>query len=115
MSTSEITTPPRSANIADCVRLWSTLTTEYIPGLKLELELCHSPNGDPYLTVSVLDYATYDASGDLDMSVWAHREFRNQLHLISISQLFDLLISAYRTIDTYFSTGVDNRPRPVKG
>jgi hypothetical protein len=115
MSTSENLVPARSANIGDCVRLWSTLTGEYIPALRLELEFLESEHGHTGIRVMVCDYSTLTNPPEIHKSIWAIREFYNPLHLISISQLFDLLIVAYRTIDEYFVNGKDNRPRPAKG
>lgn len=104
-----------NARTADIARLWMTLTTEYIPKLRIEVEPHHFPNGDAYVEVLVVDYASIDSNGRVSKSVWATRQFRNDLYLISHNQLFDLLISAYRVIDEFFVTGIDNRPRPPQG
>lgn len=105
----------RNASIGDCARLWSTLTTDYIPELKLELEVCHEPNGRPFLRVMVCDYSTVANLPRGPRSVWGVREFRSELYLITVSQLFDLLIDSYNVLDEYFATGVDKRPCPSKG
>ena len=115
MSTSKVLGPTRSASIDDCVRLWSTLTNDFVPGLKLELEFLESKEGHTGIRVLVCDYAYVGGDVTKEKSIWAMREFYNPLHLISISQLFDLLISAYRVMEEYFSTGKENRPGPVKG
>lgn len=103
------------ATLADINRLWDTLTTEYIPGLKIEIKPMRSKEGFDFVLVELVDYAM---GSEFDMptrSVWARKEFRSPLYLISHTQLFDLLISGYRTIDELFSTGKDNRPPPMKG
>jgi hypothetical protein len=101
------------ATLADCARLWATLTTDYIPGLKIEIEPGTEPDGQPFVQLSLVDYATIDASNEQSMSVWSCRKFYSPLYLISHTQLFDLLIVGYRVIDKYFATGEDNRPRPA--
>jgi len=104
-----------SATVNDVVRLWRTLVVDYVPGLKLELEILCDDDKAPGIRVLVCDYSTITNLPMGPRSVWAVREYHNPLYLISISQLFDLLISAYRVMDEYFVTGKDNRPRPVKG
>lgn len=101
-----------TATLDDCARLWSTLTTDYIPGLRVEVVPHHYPNGDPYVELVCCDYATMGQQGPVSRSVWARKEFASGLYLISHAQLFDLLISSYRVIDEYFATGKDNRPLP---
>lgn len=102
-----------SATVDDVARLWATLTTDYIPNLKIELEPHHAPEGLAYITANIVDYATMGDSGDWHRSLWSTRRFASPLYLISHAQLFELLISAYRVIDEYFRTGVDNRPSPL--
>jgi hypothetical protein len=95
---------------SDCARLWSTLTTDYIPALRLELRMVTNPNGDSYLSVEVVDDSLVTLDGAECVNVWASREYRNALYLISIAQLFDLLIEAYHRIDGFFSLGTPSAP-----
>lgn len=95
---------------ADCARLWSTLTTEYIPGLRIELRILESASGQVYLSVEVVDDSVESLDGSPLVNIWASREYLNPLYLISRDQLFDLLIVAYRVIDQYFSTGTPAAP-----
>lgn len=99
-----------SATLDDCARLWSTLTTDYIPGLKVEVIPHQKPNGDPYIEMVLCDYAYVAGDPGPDRSVWARKEFSSGLYLISHAQLFDLLIKGFRVIDEFFTTGKDNRP-----
>lgn len=110
MSISKNLGPGTGAGIADCGRLWATLTTEYIPNLRVEMRLHQGPAGDTYLLYEVVDDSIIQLDGELLVNVWATKEFHNQLYLISISQLFDLLISAYRKIDAYFRIGATEAP-----
>lgn len=110
MSTSKISQPGTGAGIGECGRLWATLTTEYIPNLRVEMRIHHDPAGGTYLLYEVVDDSAIEWEGDPLVNVWATKEFHNQLYLISISQLFDLLISAYRKIDAYFSIGATEAP-----
>lgn len=101
-----------NATLDDCVRLWSTLTQDYIPGLRIEMIPGKNPQGAGVIVVELVDYAKLGDAGEIDRSVWARKQFFSPLYLISHTQLFDLLIVGYRVIDEYFSTGVDRRPRP---
>lgn len=103
------------ATLDDCDRLWTTLTIEYIPGLRVELTPDRLKDGRPVCRLELVDYSDVHTLPDGPRSVWAVREFQNPLYLISHTQLFDLLISGFKVIDEYFRTGKDNRPRPSKG
>lgn len=94
-----------SATVGDCGRLWSTLINEYIPGLRVELQIIpHDPTSCS-VRLEVVDDSVMALDGSLLVNVWASKEFHNPLHLISSIALFDLLISAYRQIDRYFELG----------
>lgn len=110
MSTSHQEKARIGVTVADCARLWSTLTTEYIPALRLELRMVTTPNGDSYLSVEVVDDSLVTLDGHECVNIWGSREFRNQLYLISIAQLFDLLIESHRRIDGFFSEGTPSAP-----
>jgi hypothetical protein len=100
-----------SATLDDCVRLWSTLTSDYIPGLRIELKLERDGDLQPVIFLELCDYSTLTSSPELARSCWSSRPFRSALHSISVGQLFDLLITGYRVMEQYFTTGEDNRPR----
>lgn len=104
-----------TTTLGDLARLWGYLQTDFIPGLRIELEPVFDKSGQPLIRVIVCDYSTVTDPKELGRSVWAVKEFRSEIYLISHTQLFDLLISAHKVIDEYFSTGVDNRPLPLKG
>lgn len=114
MSTSNQLAHATNATLDDCVRLWMTLTTDYIPGLKIEMIPGINPQGAKVVTLELVDYARIDESGTLERSIWSRKQFFSPLYLISHTQLFDLLIVGYRTIDQLFSLGKDNRPSPLK-
>lgn len=101
------------ATLADCDRLWNTLTTEYIPGLTVELHFKRDQQGSPYVLMELADYSSLPETSMIMRSVWSRREFHSPLYLISHTQLFDLLIVGFRVIDEYFTTGRDNRPPPL--
>ena len=102
-----------TATLADCARLWATLTGDYIPGLKIELSVTHGDRDEPRVLLELVDYSSEHYPENMQRSVWSRREFFSPLYLISHTQLFDLLIVGYRVIDTYFATGKDNRPSPM--
>lgn len=102
--------PDRNAAAADCARLWSTLTGEYIPGLRILLEPRFDEFGRGAIWVAVVDDSAIAVNGSQLENIWAERVFLNQLHLISLGQLFALLIDAYRKIDEYFRIGEASAP-----
>lgn len=69
-----------------------------------------APDGVSYLVVEVVDDSCISIDGEACVNLWASKEFRNGLYLISVNQLFDLLIKAYRAIEAYFSFGSTNAP-----
>ena len=100
----------RGATSDDCGRLWSHLTSEYIPELKILLNIRQDSVGKGYLTMS-LESAGYDAkTGKPCVDVWANSTFFNELNLISSERLFDLLIIGHRRIEDYFAFGESCAP-----
>lgn len=88
----------RGPTLADCQRLWDTLTTEYVTDLALRFEfqaakqpsfiarlVCWSPGLDP------------ETGGPRD-HVWASKELHYGYEAITFVQLYDLLIQSYRAI-----------------
>jgi hypothetical protein len=103
-----------SATLDDCARLLSTLRNDYIPDLRIEVSFELGEGNGGCMVLHLVDYVGNWPSGRTGRSVWAELRFHNRLHLISMGSLFDLLIVGYRVIDTYFDTGVDNRPSSLK-
>jgi hypothetical protein len=99
-----------NATLGDCVRLWITLTVDYIPGLVIELIPDVTSQGHQEVRVELVDYSTLKEGDPPHRSIWSMRRFASPLYLMSYSQLFDLLINGHRVIDEFFSTGKDNRP-----
>lgn len=99
-----------TATADDCARLWTTLTTEYIPALRLEIRMVTDPAGASWLSIEVVDDSLVTIDGGECVNLWASAEYRNGLYLISVAQLFDLLIKAYRKIDGFFSYGTPSAP-----
>ena len=110
MSTSNRLAPATNATLDDCVRLWMTLTVDYIPGLKIEMIPDVTTEGANQIRLELVDYATLKEGEEKHRSVWSIKRFYSPLYLISYNQLFDLLIVGYRVIDEYFRTGKDLRP-----
>lgn len=115
MSGYPIETRAASATLDDCVRLLSTLRNDYIEALRIEVNFELSENNGGCMVLQLVDYAGDYPNWSVGRSVWSEKRFHNALHLISMGSLFDLLITGYRVIDAFFSTGVDNRPSTLKG
>jgi hypothetical protein len=105
MSGSGLREMPVNATLADCARLWTTLRNEYIPALRIEWRIEEIQERGAYLTVEVVDDSAETLDGSPLVNIWATREFRSGLYLISYGQLFELLISAYAGIDQFFRLG----------
>lgn len=105
MSGSKVATGDRGANAADCARLWSTLTSEMIADAQMVIIPEVDQNGDSLIAIEVITPCLHQVNGEEQVYVFSRREFRNQLHLISVGQLFDLLITAYRVADRFFEHG----------
>jgi len=110
MSTTTRGKVPTGATAADCARLWITLTQEYIPALRLEIRMVTDSQGNGWLSVEVVDDSVVAIEGQGMVNVWAAREFRSELYLISVDQLFQLLIVAHKQIDQYFRLGTPHAP-----
>lgn len=101
---------PTGATADDCARLWSTLTTEYISNLRIEVRILQDRSAITYISIEVVDDSLETLNGSPMVNVWASREFVNPLYLISRDQLFGLLIDAYRAIEGYFRNGTPSAP-----
>ena len=110
MSTSVNGKLPINATAVDCARLWSYLTTDFIPALRLEIRMVTNPNGESWLSVEVVDDSLVTLDGAECVNIWASKEFRSGLYLISVDQLFDLLIHAHKQIDGFFRVGTPSAP-----
>jgi len=110
MSTSDRAGKVNGATSDDCVRLWRTLTQEYIPGLRINLVMLDFVDGASGVKLELLDGPHADTNGDKHENVWASRSFFNPIYLISAASLFDLLITGYRTIDDFFREGESYAP-----
>lgn len=115
MSTFEREPGRTIANAGDCARLWTYLTGEYIPGLRIEICPILPPTGKAAILLEVLDDSAAGVNGESLVNIWAWRTYANDLNLISLGSLFDLLISAHRQIEDYFVNGEQSAPaRRVK-
>lgn len=110
MRISETVQTGRNATADDCARLWSTLTKEYIPGLRIELKILAPVDSLVGLQLELVDDCARHPDGAVLVHVWSKRVFFNQLNLISSGSLFDLLISGFRAIDDYFTYGESYAP-----
>lgn len=99
-----------SVTAGDCARLWSTLTTEYIQHLRIEVRILEDREGGAHLSVEVVDDSYETLNGSPLVNIWASKEYHNPLYLISRDQLFDLLIIAYRAVEAFFANGTPSAP-----
>jgi len=105
MSGTKFSQVNRNATTDDCGRLWRTLTHEYIPGLCIRVVIIEDDQVGTAVRMECYDHGPKDAEGNYYDNIWAKSTFFNELHLISSSRLFDLLIVAYRRIEDFFAYG----------
>jgi hypothetical protein len=105
MSGSNLPLPRTNATTDDCGRLWSTLTDEYIPRLQILLKFEQDTEFGTVLRMEIVDDGPEGPDGAMHQNVWASATYFNQLHLITSSRLFDLLIVAHKRIDDFFTHG----------
>lgn len=105
MSGSKQVANDRGASAGDFGRLWTTIKTELVSDAQVVIIPEQDLNGFDLIAVEVISPSLHQINGEDLVNVWARKEFRNQLHLISVGQLFDLLITAYRVADRYFDEG----------
>jgi len=110
MSGIGIMTDGRNATTDDCGRLWRTMTHEYIPGLCIRIVIIEDDRVGTAIRMECYDHGPKAADGSYYDNIWAAATYFNELHLISSSRLFDLLIIAYRRIDDFFAYGESNAP-----
>jgi len=110
MSTIEKPQRQTNATAADCDRLWRTLTQDYIPGLRIQVRIVPGLDETVVLQVEVVDDSAVAVNGENYVNVWGIRQFASQIYLISIDQLFGLLIDSFKTIDAYFRLGEQCAP-----
>ena len=110
MSGSGLREMPVNATLADCARLWHTLTTEYMEDLRIEFRILENANGQAVVKLEVVNDSLVWEDQHPTVNVWSSKLFASGLHLISYGQLFDLLITAYHHIGAYLSKGNASPP-----
>lgn len=97
--------PTEGPGSGDCFRLFRTIQREYIPGAWVQVSWYEIGKSQHGMKVELLDESLHQVDGLPAVNVWAAKTFGNQLHLISESQLYDLLIVGYRAIERFFEQG----------
>jgi len=110
MSGSGLREMPVNATLADCARLWSTLTTEYMEDLRIEFRILENANGQAVVKLEVVNDSLVWEDTNPTVNVWSSKIFASGLHLISYGQLFDLLITAFHHIEAYLGKGNASPP-----
>lgn len=110
MRTTDTIRTGQNATSDDCARLWATLTTEYIPDLKIEMNFEFKGEPPFGITLELVSPGLDPDTGEVCVDIWSTRSFWNPLHLITWGGLFDLLIQGYRRIDEYSRIGTPVAP-----
>lgn len=85
--------------IEDCNRLWTTIIKEYITDAEITLTLQVYPLGSKRPNLCVCSPGFHPETGAPYMHTWATTELRASSLAFTYSQLYDLLIVAYRKIE----------------
>lgn len=89
----------------DCGRLLSTLRTEFIPALRVEVNFYSLGSIGWGLKLEVLDDSAAGVDGKEVVNVWSAKTFGQRMLYIRTADLYDSLIVAYRQIERYFELG----------
>lgn len=89
----------------DCGRLMVHLRKDYIPALRVEVNFYELGKAGQGLKIEVLDDSAVGAGGEDVVNVWATKTFGQRIQNISTNDLYDLLMTAYRQIDRFFTLG----------
>jgi len=105
MSKSSVSLPQSGPNVSDIGRLWETIKKDFVSDLRIELRPFILAGDGIGLVLELVSDSVEDINGVLWVHVWSAKTFTNPFHLISTSQLYDLLIVGYRTMEKYFEQG----------
>jgi hypothetical protein len=89
----------------DCGRLLLHLQVDYIRDLRLEVGFYELGRAGRGLKLEVLDDRPEGVDGKSVVNVWAIKTFGQRISNISTNEIYDLLMTAYRTIDRFFELG----------
>jgi len=89
----------------DCGRLLSYLRNDYIRGLRVELGFYPVGSIGHGLKLEVIDTGLSGVDGQTVVNVWAEKTLFSRQQGISMADLYDLLMTAYRRIDKFFEVG----------
>lgn len=89
----------------DCGRLLLHLRSDYIPHLRLEVGFYEIGKAGRGIKLEVLDDGLSGVDGRDIVNVWAKKTLGNRMAYVSMAEIYDLLMTAYRTIDRFFEEG----------
>jgi len=89
----------------DCGRLLLHLQHDYIRYLRLEVSFYDMGKAGRGLKLEVLDDGMAGSDGQDMANVWAVKTIGQRIANISMAEIYDLLMIAYRQIDRYFELG----------
>lgn len=103
----------RGPTLDDCQKLWDTLTTEFVTdlGIRVMFQAAKLPAYRACIVVwsPGLDP---DTGGPRD-HIWATKDIQKSLDGITMAQLYDLLILAYREIQGHLGGQTSMLPLPA--
>ncbi len=115
MSTNRANLPVEGPGQDDCGRLLSYLRNDYIRNLRIEVGFYPVGSVGHGLKLEVLDDGLAGVDGQAVVNVWAQKSLFNRQAQISMAEMYDLLMTAYRHIDKFFELGEAAAPtRRVK-
>lgn len=105
MSLTKANLPTEGPTQDDCGRLMSTLRSEYIPALRIEVDFYQVGAVGWGVKLELLDDAAFTANGEEAVNVWSAKTLFQRSLYIRTQELYDLLIIGHRVIDKYFEEG----------
>lgn len=99
----------------DCGRLLLHLQVDYVRDLRLEVGFYDVGRAGRGIKLEVLSTGLGGVDGSTVELVWAKKTLGQRLAYVSMAEIYDLLMLAYRAIDAYFEFGEPRAPeRRVK-
>jgi hypothetical protein len=89
----------------DCGRLVAHLRNEYMPDLRIEVNFYNLGAAVWSMKMEVLNDSLVTLNGEETVNVWAVKTFGIRINSISTNDLYDLLMTAYRSVDRFMRDG----------
>lgn len=88
-------------DLEDCIRLWTTIVTEYITDMEVQLQLPLERNRSFRPRLITVSPGLDPETGGVRWRTWATKDLQAGYEAITYRQLYDLLIVTYREVESF--------------